>query len=116
VTALMANVCAMCAWAGTDEPAARSSVLAETRSGASNCEIFTTYRRNALDLEGRSEGRSKGAHEVMAPRRVPFLSRGTIAPHTDTRNASPAWHLGQRPRAASMVGYAVSVLAPSRNA
>src|SRR5215831_1882382 len=63
--------------------------------------MHSTWRR----LGGRY-----GAHEMMARRRVPFLRRCTIAPHTDTRNASPAWHLGKWPRAASRAGYAVSVL------
>jgi len=47
----------------------------------------------------------------MMARRVPFLRRSTIAPHTDTRNASPAWQVGSgrvQPQ-----GRAVSVLAPS---
>jgi len=49
----------------------------------------------------------------MMARRVPFLRRCTIAPHTDTRNASPAWHLGKRrvqSRLAELLGSAISRL------
>src|SRR5215467_3541196 len=35
--------------------------------GASNCEIFTTYQRNALDLETPRRGAT--GHEMMARRR-----------------------------------------------
>src|SRR5262245_34750337 len=47
---------------------------------------------------------------MMAPTARAFFTPLYYRAHTDTRNASPAWHLGKRPRAASRAGYAVSVL------
>jgi len=103
--------------AGADEPAARSSVLAETRSdkGRLNCEIFTTYQRNGLGLEGALWGAQGGTRDDGPTARAFFKPPYYRASY---RHATCVSCLAPRPAAACSLngGYAVSVLAPSRNA